>query len=291
MVSTAAPLPAQISVEDALPDQSTDKRDDLPIQRFKKQAIQGAALTAGWLGNANGDLNNSFFEASMSLGIPLGSFDNVLGVTPAFRADYLDSASHLDLPGELFEAGVSFFYRRDLSDRWGAMAIVRPSIRSDFSTSDNAFRIFGLGLLTWDVRPKVVRLSFGAVYLDRADLSLLPAVGLTWTPDPEKRFDLQFPESTAAWRLQKNGSESETWLKLKAGIGGNTWAVTRSNRQTDQLSLRDVRVLIGVDHVTHGGGGWFADFGYAFQRKIHYESTDSEWGVSDGVLVQAGWRY
>jgi hypothetical protein len=49
--------------------------------------------------------------------------------------------------------------------------------------------------------------------------------------------------------------------------------------------------MLGIDHVTDGGGGWFAECGYAFNRRIEYESADTEIDLSDGVLLQGGWRY
>jgi hypothetical protein len=217
-----------------------------PIRRFKKQAIQSVSVSGGWLGATRGnDLSSSFFETSIGLGVPLGLIGrkfagsdqqvssrrteqvangapNILGITPSFRVDFIDAAPGIDVPAELFETGINFFYRKPIDDRWSAMAIVRPSVRSDFTTSDEAFRIFGLGLLNWDYRPDVLSFSFGAVYLDRADLPLLPAVGLTWTPKPTSKLDLRFPQSKLAFRLAKDGGNSETWSYVTAGIGGNT---------------------------------------------------------------------
>jgi hypothetical protein len=286
-----------------------------PIRRFRKQALQNASFSSGWLGATDGnDLSSSFFEASIGLGVPWGliarkvslfeeqplgretraasgGVPNILGITPSFRVDWIEAAPGLDVPAELFETGVSFFCRKPLNDRWSAMAIVRPSVRSDFTTSDEAFRIFGLALLNWDHTPEKLSLSFGAVFLDRADLPLLPAVGLTWTPQSTTRLELRFPQSKLSYCLDKDGSHSETWSYLTAGLGGNTWAVTRASGQTDELSLRDVRLMLGIDHVTDGGGGWFAECGYAFNRRIEYESTDTEIDLSDGVLLQGGWRY
>lgn len=265
---------------------------DVPVNRFKKQAIQQVAVSGGWMAaTANGDLSSSFFEASIGIGVPLGSFDNILAVTPSFRVDAIDARDGLEVPSELFETGVSFFYRRPVSERLSTTFIVRPSIRSDLTTSDQAFRLFGLVLLNWECRPDELTLSMGAVYPDRADLPLLPAVGLTWTPNPAARLDLRFPESKLQWRLAKDGSQSETWSYLSAGIGGNTWAVTRSGGDSDELSLRDIRFVSGIEHVTDGGGGWFAEVGYAVNRRIEYENSNAEVGLSDGVLIQAGWRY
>lgn len=265
---------------------------EVPLRRFKKQAIQSLSVSGGWLG-ATGpdDLSSSQLEASIGLGVPLGSFDNILGVTPAFRVDWIDADPALEVPAELYETGVQLFWRKPINDRWSAMAIVGPAYRGDFTTSRRAFRVFGLGLLNWQCRPDVLSLSFGAVYLDRADIPLLPAVGLNWTPQPTTRLDLRFPESRLSYRLRKNGAASETWVYLSGGIGGNTWAVTRPSGQPDELSLRDWRLVAGLERLVDGGGGWLIEAGYAFNRRLEYESDSSETSLSDGVLLQAGWSY
>jgi hypothetical protein len=297
------------------PNQIFNQPAELPVVRFKKQAIQKVIVAGGWLIATEGnDLSSSYLETSLSVGIPLGlvrqklsganerSFGaepvtadagvpEILSITPAFRVDFMDAAPGIDVPTELFETGVSLFYRKTISNRLSAMAIVRPSVRSDFTTSDNAFRLFGLGLLTWDCVPEELSLSFGAVYLDRADLPLLPAVGLTWTPRTTTRLELQFPQSRLSWRLAKDGAACETWTYLSAGIGGNTWAVTRTDGTTDELSLGDIRLGLGLDHIIDGGGGWFAELGYAFNRHIEYQSTQTRVNLSEGIVLQAGWRY
>ena len=139
--------------------------------------------------------------------------------------------------------------------------------------------------------PEQLSLSFGAVALGRADLPVLPAVGLTWTPRTTTRLELQFPQSRFAWRLAKDGGASETWLSLSGGIGGNTWAVTRADGQSDAVSLGDIRFLLGLERIVDGGGGWCANVGYAFNRHFQYQSTDEKTDLSDGVILQAGWRY
>lgn len=295
VLTTSAPMLRAAENSDLLTTAETQQIQrslDEPIRHYKKQAIQKVTVAGGWVGATSGnDLSSSYLETSIGLGVPLGSFDNILGVTPLFRADYVDAAPHLDIPSEMFETGVSLFYRRPFKERLSWMAIVRPSIRSDFSTGDNAFRLFGLGLVNWECQPEKLTLSFGAVFLDRADLPLLPAVGVSWSPQPATKLDLRFPESKLSHRIAKDGCHYETWTYLSAGIGGNTWAVTRANGNTDELSLRDIRLVCGIDHVTDGGGGWFAEFGYAFNRRIEYESTQTEVGLSDGVILQGGWRY
>ena len=270
--------------------QAASELEEQPLRRFKKQAIQSVAVGAGALIGSGNDLDVRSFETSIGLGVPLGSFDRILGVTPSFRVDWLDAAPGLDLPEQLYEVGLQFFFRQEFNERWSGMAIVRPTVRSDFTTDDNAFRIFGLALLTKQWVPDQLSVAFGAVSLGRADLPVLPAIGLSWTPDRATRLDLRFPESRLSYRLMKDGASSETWAYATLGLGGNTWAVTRNSGQTDELSLRDIRLTIGLEKLVDGGGGWFAEAGYAFSRRFEYESGD-EVELSDGVLFRAGWSY
>jgi hypothetical protein len=284
------PVSTRFSADQPLPILAANPEE--PVPRFKRQAIQRIGASGGWTGaTRDNDLSSAFLEASIRTGIPLGNFDNILGITPAFRVDWIDAAAGIDVPSELYETGVELFHLRSLGERWKLMMILRPAVRSDFTTSDKAFRIFGLGLMIWDWIPDRLSLSFGAVYLDRADIPTLPAVGLICTPRPQTRIELQFPRSRIAHRLSKRGSASETWSYFSAGIGGNTWAVTRELGGTDELSLKDIRINFGLEKIVAGGGGWFVEAGYAFNRKIEYERDNSEISLSDGVLLSGGWAY
>lgn len=265
---------------------------EVELTRFKKQALQSITLTAGWLADTgDGALNSSFLDASIGSGIPLGSFDNILGVTPRFRVDWMDAEPSIDIPSELYQLEVQFFYRRVIHDRLSAILVFSPSIRSDLTTSDKAFRVFALGLLNWEYVPDRLTLSGGAVVLGRADLPVLPAIGLTWTPNRVTQLDLRFPSSTLSYRLAKDGRRSEKWAYASVGLGGNTWAVTRQSGQTDELSTRDIRLTLGIEKRLDGGGRWFAEAGYAVDRRLEYESDQRQQKLGDAAFLTAGWRY
>lgn len=269
-----------------------DLDSEAELSRFKKQALQSISVSSGWLADVGDDgLSSSFLEASIGSGIPLGSFDNILGVKPRFRVDWMDAQPTIDIPEELYQFELQFFYRRPIHERLSAMAIVSPSIRSDLTTSDDAFRVFALGLLNWECISDRLTVSAGAVYLGRADLPVLPAIGLTWTPTRKSKLDLRFPASKLSYRLNKDGRRSERWAYLSTGLGGNTWAVTRRDSTTDELSLRDLRITLGIEKLIDGGGGWFIEGGYAFSRRIEYERDESELQLDDAALLRGGWRY
>lgn len=266
--------------------------EEVELSRFKRQALQSVSLSGGYIGDVSGSgLSSSHVDLSIGSGIPLGSFDNIVGVKPRFRVDWIDADSSLDVPSELYQFELQFFYRRPIHDRLSAMAIFSPSVRSDLTTSDNAFRVFALGLLNWECIPDRLTFSAGAVYLGRADLPVVPALGITWTPSRTTRLDLRFPASRLSRRLAKDGGRSETWAFLSAELGGNTWAVTRRSMTTDEVSLRDLRLRMGVEKILNGGGGCFADLGYALSRKLEYEKDDFQVGLDDAILLRFGWSY
>ncbi|MDE0864795.1 MAG: hypothetical protein OSA98_13475 [Rubripirellula sp.] len=285
-------LLAEISTSDLFASCDAIAAEEVELSRFKRQALQSVSLSGGYMGDVGGSgLSSRYVDLSIGSGIPLGSFDNIVGVKPRFRVDWIDADSSIDIPSQLYQFEVQFFYRRPIHDRLSAMAIFSPSVRSDLTTSDNAFRVFALGLLNWECIPDRLTLSGGAVYLGRADLPVLPAIGMVWTPSRLTRLDLRFPTSKLSRRLAKDGGRSETWAYLSAGLGGNTWAVTRSSMTTDEVSLRDLSLRMGIEKIVNGGGGCFADAGYAFSRRLEYENDDSEVKLDDAILFRCGWSY
>ncbi len=162
--------------------------------------------------------------------------------------------------------------------------------RSDMTTSENAFRLFGLGVANWQVGP-TWSLAAGAVYLDRADLGLLPVLGVTWTPSPWWKLELTMPRPRLSRRLWKQSSEAEAWTYLAAELGGNTWAVTRADGARDELSLRSIEIQGGYEVIRAGNRGWFIEGGYAFARRLEYEADSVELDLADAIFFRGGWRF
>jgi hypothetical protein len=278
---------------DQLPEAQVGEDPEAPVERFKRGFFQRAAVAGGWLvsGDDADDLNITSWDASVSFALPLGSLDNLLVVTPQIRTDLLDGPTLVDVPGQLYETGVNFLWRKDLNDRWSVLAIVAPMVRSDFENTDNALRVFGLGVASWEWIPDELKLQFGVVYLDRHDIPLLPALGLQWTPTPVWQLDLTFPRPRLAYRLGKDGANHETWAYLGGALGGNTWSVRRADGSDDQLSLRDYRLVVGVERIVAGGGGLFVESGFVFGRRLEYDSMPDELDLDEGLVLRGGLSY
>ncbi|MEM9588770.1 MAG: hypothetical protein AAGA03_15920, partial [Planctomycetota bacterium] len=268
-----------------------------PLERFRKSFWQGSELRSGYLGDlgdAGGGLNRSFWEANVAMAVPLGSLTNlknVLVIRPQFRADYLDGPTAIDVPETLYSTGVLLLNRYQWTSRLSTLVSVTPSVRSDFTTSQDAVRVMGFGLVNWDAIPKRLALSAGAVYLDRSDLSVLPAIGLTWTPSPDLRIELMAPKPRIAKRFFKDGPREERWGYVAATIGGNSWAVSRSSGANDVLTLSEFRLLLGYERLRAGNRGWSIETGWAFDRSIEYDNQPIDINLDDAVFIEASLRF
>ncbi len=266
---------------------------ETPVQKFRNSFYQGSEVIGGYLldaGDQLGGLDISSQEVRASFGLPLGSLDNILGLRPYFRVDHLNGPTGVAVPETLYDTGVAIFNQKTWRPRISTTLLLTPSVRSDFTTSENAFRLFGLGLVNWQAREDL-SLSLGVVYLDRADLSLLPAFGATWTPSPCWKIEATMPRPRIARRMWKNGGDSEAWAYVAGAIGGNTWGVTRTGNAKDELTIRDLRLLMGYEIIQAGNRGLYIEGGYAFDRSIEYERADIDVSLSDGLFFVAGWKF
>ena len=262
---------------------------EIPLVRHRNGFLQGVQVSYGSIGDdaATGIVVRTV-DASASFAIPLGSMDNVISITPYFRADFLEAAAIFDVPDSLYETGVKMFWRRPISERLGSMILVTPSVRSDFQTSENAFRLFGLGLLTWQWVPKTLSVSGGAVYTGRQDYPVLPAMGLLWTPSPRWKYDIQFPSPKISYRLAKSGCDHETWGYLGGVFGGNTWAVKRTGGVSDELTLSDLRLVFGLEHLQPQNRSVFVEAGYIFNRSIEYTNIAFQQDLNAAMMLRMG---
>ncbi len=260
------------------------------VSRFRNGPFQGVQISGGTVGGGSADdyFNMDHFMATTSVAIPLGSMENVLMISPSFRADYLRFSDNVDLPDVLQETGVRFFWKAPVRENVSSMIIVTPSIRNDFSTMEGAFRVFGLAMLTWETIPDELSISAGFIYLDRSDFAAMPAAGLTWRPTAEWKMDLQFPQPRLSYRVAKDGARSESWVYLAGGFGGNTWGVSRTSGQTDELTVSDLRLMVGYEKIVANNCGWFAEAGWAFDRSIEYTKVPLTQDFSDALLIRAG---
>ncbi len=265
---------------------------DTPLIRHRTTCFQGAQTAYGVIpGSSTNGLGIKTFDLLGTFAVPIDGMDHVITFTPFFRMDQLNANPGLDVPDALYEAGVKSFWKKVMNERLTTMVLFTPSVRSDFQSSQDAFKLFGMALLQWKLVPDKLSMTGGAIYTGRQDFPVLPMMGLLWTPSPLWKLDIQFPSPRLSRRLMKDGGNSETWGYLAGVFGGNTWAVRRANGTDDQLTLRDLRLVLGVEHLLAENRGVFVETGLVFNRSMEYANTPGLTNFGDALLLRAGIQF
>jgi hypothetical protein len=168
-----------------------------------------------------------------------------------------------------------------------------PGYYSDFdNTSGDALRItgHGLGILKWS--PEVT-MVLGVLYLDRDDVSMLPAGGVIWKPSDLWNLELVFPQPKIARRVMALGGDccEEYWVYVSGELGGDVWAVQRASGADDQITLRDYRVMLGAERKAIGGLTNRLEVGYVFGRSVEYKSATPDYDPGSTLLLRTSLTY
>ncbi|MDA1232537.1 MAG: DUF6268 family outer membrane beta-barrel protein [Planctomycetota bacterium] len=265
---------------------------DVPLVRHRTTSFQGAQSAYGFIPSGGSDgLGIQTFDLLGTFAVPIDGMDHVITFTPFFRMDQLNPNATLDVPDAIFETGVKSFWKKVINERLTTMVLFTPSVRSDLQSSNDAFKLFGMALLQWRFTPDKLSMTGGAIYTGRQDFPVLPTMGLLWTPSPVWRFDIQFPSPRFSRHILKDNNNSETWAYLSGVFGGNTWAIKRASGQDDQLTLRDLRLVLGVEHLLRENQGVFVETGWVFSRSVEYGSTPGQIDLGDAIMMRAGIQF
>jgi len=259
------------------------------LSSFKSGFFQKLSLQGTWLNRGHADdlgLTEVELFATFALQMPVKEWPML--ITPYFNQRLLAGPDAPDLPSKLYETYVEFLWVPRFSDRLIGILGVAPSVYSDFEVSDaDGFRLTGKGLIRYDLVPDRFQLLAGVLYLNRDDIRLLPAGGLTWTPNDDIRYELLFPRPKLAHRISFTHS-SEDWVYVAGEFGGNSFAILRDSGLHDKVTLRDMRFLVGWERKRNGGAGIRFEVGYVFARSIEFTSGTPDVEPDPTVLLRAG---
>ncbi len=203
-------------------------------------------------------------------------YESGLGFGMAFR--FLGGPERTDLPPRMYNFSIAYQTR----DSVGALSYdVAFSVMaaSDFEGSSREgirYPAHAVGFLSIS---DFAELVFGADYLDRDDVRLLPVGGLIWRPHPNVRLEAIFPSPKAYFQLTEKQR-----LFLNGSLGGGTWAVERDTLVDDLFTYHDLRVGIGLEHVKEDGDWSAIEIAYLFDRKLEFASHNGDYRP-DGTLM------
>lgn len=209
------------------------------------------------------------------------------------------TAAGIDVPGQLFDASVEARWFQPINQNWVFEVAVSPGFYSDGeNTSSDSLRIVGRALAFYKLS-EAVRIGFGAVYLDRDDVNVLPAVGMMIYPNYDTKLELTFPRPRLAYRIQQR-ENFDRWAYVAGEFGGGQWAIERNlvtpsagpfpiaRRGNDVIRYRDYRLLFGVEHKSKVGPGWLVEGGFLFGREVEYESGQGDKDLDASAIVRLG---
>ncbi len=228
----------------------------------------------------NGDLGQNQLELFGTFVFPFAYQVAPLEVTPGFAVQLWDgpdgttALTDPDLPGQTYSAYLDIGWRPQLTTNLSAELGIRPGVYSDFDhVSSDSLRIKGRGLGLYRYNPQW-QIVAGVIYLDRFDVKILPAGGAIWTPTPDVRWEILFPQPKLAQRLTTWGN-TEWWWYIGGEYGGDGWTVRRANGASDAFDYDDLRLIGGLEFRPVGSLGGLQgqiELGYIFDRKLKYVS-------------------
>jgi hypothetical protein len=258
------------------------------MQRF----LRDVALDYHWFANSSNQdkgLGINDVELSASFNLPfLYNRQTPLTVTPGFAVHYwngpaTDAATgYADMPAQTFDAYLDTTWNPRVNPWFGGEFDVRVGVYSDFraAASWSMIRIPSKGMAVVSLSPSLT-LKAGIWYLDRVRYKLLPTGGLVWTPNPDTRVDILFPNPRFTQRFSIMGN-TEWWWYFSGDYGGGTWTIKRPDNtitpsvyvNPDLVDYNDIRIALGLEFKRPAGfTGWF-EAGYAFNRELVYRSGD-----------------
>jgi hypothetical protein len=264
-------------------------------QRFLQELSFEYTYLYGESGDPNGlEINRA--ELASTFAIPLlYNIETPLLVTPGFATNWLEGpatnvpplAGEPALPSRLYDAYLDFAWYPRVSEFLGGELGFRTGVWSDFEdVNSDSLRFLGRGLASVSLTPQLDVL-FGAVYLDRVDVKLLPAGGFYYRPTPEWDLYIVFPNPKVRKFLTAVGNSK--WYWYAAGeYGGGSWSIERQGL-SDQVDINDIRVSGGFEWETQTFIRGHVEVGYVFDRELVFRSGDpAAFSLDDTFMIRGG---
>lgn len=272
---------------------------DGPVQQ---RLLQQIAFDYLWMAGSNSQLGINDLELSATFAMPF--FYNTrtpLLVTPGFAIHYWNGpiAPSGDMPPQTYDAYLDLGWNPRVNAQLSGELGFRVGIYSDFDkVTQDSVRLQGRGLAVFTFSERF-QVKFGAWYLDRNAVKILPAGGVVWTPNSDVRFEILFPNPKLAQRLTTWGT-TEWWWYVSGAYGGGAWTIERDPAGTvggvaftDRVDYNDIRIALGLEFMAMSGMEGYFEIGLAFDREIYYVSRDAAayYKPDSTVFLRAGVSY
>lgn len=204
---------------------------------------------------------------------------------------WLNGPQTMDLPPQLYHFTLDVGGLSELGESWIWDVAVTPGWFTDGENRrPEAFRLMGRAAAYYRL-DETRQLGLGMVYLNRDDIPALPVAGLIWQSEEAGfRHELIFPRPRLSWRWKETLSASR-WGYVGAELGGGSWAIKRADRTPDVVTLRDYRLLGGVEFHRHGGLWAAIEAGLVFGRSVESRTGQGDYAPPATGLLRLWFQY
>jgi len=209
-----------------------------------------------------------------------------LGARPQFEVMFLSGPTPPgpNLPPQTYGLSVALEAEYRFNPQFSVRAMLTPGLYTDFNNvSGHAFRLPAQLVGAYALDPRLVLVG-GVMYTAQPSWSVLPVVGVVWTPSDEWRLELTFPRLRAIRRFDDGLNVYGVF-----GLQGETYAV-RQRGQNDLMQYRDVRLGIGAEWNTPIHLHLFFEAGVALWRRLELENQPSS-NIDSGLYLRVGGRF
>ena len=112
---------------------------------------------------------------------------------------------------------------------------------------------------------------FGAVYLDRLNVKILPAGGVYWRPTPEWDAYLVFPNPEGSQALVRLGQLEH--LLVRGGRVRRRLVDGATAAASARIDYNDIRAYGGLEFDTQTKIRGYFEIGYVFDREVLYDES------------------
>lgn len=243
--------------------------------------------------SASVNMQMNVTELSGTFAVPFFyNTESPLLITPGFALNFFDGPDTVyTLQPRAYDGYVDLAWKPHVTQWLSGDVGFRVSASSDFhSLNASAFRYMGRGVGILTFSPNV-QVALGVVYLDRQHIKLLPAGGVVWTPSPDLRLDLLFPNPKVAKRLRDFGT-TELWGYVAGEYGGGSWnmnttTVLAPGGTNTNIDYNDIRVSVGLEWTTQANWHGYVEAGYLFERELYVSKADNL-SLGETFMVRGG---
>jgi hypothetical protein len=214
-----------------------------------------------------------------------------LSATTGWGITWLDGPDSTDLPPQLYHVALDIGGVSRVNDEWTCDWAITPAWFTDWvNRRPEAFRLMGRWVSYYHIDSHT-QVAAGFTYLNRDDIPALPVVGVIFD-DQEAgyRHELVFPRPKLSWRWSDT-VESSRWVYASGELGGGSWAIKRFDRTPDVVTLRDYRLLAGLEFRRHRGHRAAVEAGVVFGREIESRTGRGDYSPPTQGIVRLWFDY